>query len=183
MEFESTEIQDLFVIHLKMIGDDRGWFMRTFSEDVFRENIPGFKCKWVQMNHSFNAEKGTWRGLHYQKPPYQETKVVRCISGALIDYVVDLRKNSPTFLNSYTVELSAENKKMLYIPKGFAHGFLTIENNTELVYLHDEFYTQECEVGLRYDDTLIQLELASPIIHISEKDKNHKLLNKEFKGY
>lgn len=183
MKFVETEFQELFVIELAPKGDERGWFMRTFSEDLFKENIPNFHSKWVQMNHSFNAEKGTWRGFHFQKPPYQETKVVRCISGAVLDCVVDLRKGSPTFLKSFTIELSSKNKNMLYIPKGFGHGFLTLENDSELVYLHDEFYNPDAEDGLRYDDKKIDFELKIPISTISERDKNHKLLTENFKGY
>ena len=157
--------------------------MRTFSEDLFKEKISDFTSKWVQMNHSFNAEKGTWRGLHYQKPPFQETKVVRCISGGVIDYVVDLRKGSSTFLHSYSVELTADNKKMIYIPKGFAHGFLTTENNTELVYLHDEFYSSEYEDGLSYNDPFLDIQIKNNISNISTRDMNHTLLTTQFKGY
>jgi dTDP-4-dehydrorhamnose 3,5-epimerase len=157
--------------------------MRTYCEELFKKNIPNFDSKWVQMNHSFNAEKATWRGLHFQKPPFQETKLVRCIAGSIIDYVLDLRNDSPTFLKSYQIELSATNKKMLYIPKGFAHGFLTLENNTEILYLHDENYTPTHEDGIRHNDSFINLDFPIAILHISERDQNHRLLTKEFKGY
>jgi|JI10StandDraft_1071094.scaffolds.fasta_scaffold205038_2 dTDP-4-dehydrorhamnose 3,5-epimerase len=183
MDFLETKFEGLYLIQFQPKGDERGWFMRTFSEDLFKKNIAIFDSRWVQMNHSFNAEKGTWRGLHFQKPPFQETKAVRCISGAVIDYVVDIRENSPTFLKSYSVELSSENKKMLYIPKGFAHGFLTMENNTELVYLHDEFYSPEYEDGLRYNDPVLDIKIENDISNISPRDMNHTLLTTQFKGY
>lgn len=183
MNFIKSEFEELFLIELSPKGDERGWFMRTFSEDIFKENITNFNSHWVQMNHSFNAEKGTWRGLHFQKPPFQETKIVRCISGAILDYVVDIRKDSNTFLKSFSVELSAKNKKMLYIPKGFAHGFLTLESNTELIYLHDEYYKPDDESGLRYNDSRLGLEIKMPISNISKRDKTHKLLDENFIGY
>jgi dTDP-4-dehydrorhamnose 3,5-epimerase len=132
------------------------------------------------MNHSFSEKKGTWRGFHFQVHPFQETKLIRCVQGRIFDYVLDLRKESSTFLKIFNIELSKENQKMLFIPKGFAHGFLTLEDNSELIYLHDEYYKSEFEKGIRYNDPLICLDVRPMII--SDRDKNHNLLSKNFKG-
>ena len=183
MKFLETEFSDLYLIETDTVGDERGWFMRTFDEKLFYKNIPNFNSKWVQMNQSFNKEKYTWRGFHFQEPPYQETKVVRCISGSIIDCVLDIRKYSSSFLKVFTTELTAQNKKMLYIPKGFAHGFFTQTNDTEVVYLHDEFYNQKFEKGILFNDNKINFDLKFQISHISERDKNHITLTEDFKGY
>ena len=180
MEFLKTNFDGLYLIKPKLLGDSRGWFMRTFSKETFVEQIPEFKFNWVQMNHSFSKEKGTWRGFHFQNSPYKEAKLIRCISGRVLDFALDLRKDSKTFLKVFHVELSAENKEMIYIPKGVAHGFLTLENNSELIYLHDEYYHPETESGVRYDDPAISFSI-NPLI-ISDRDKSHKLLSKNFKG-
>lgn len=183
MNFIETEFEGLFVIKPKIIEDERGWFMRTYSEDFFKKNIQNFSSKWIQMNHSFSREKNTWRGFHFQIPPFQETKLVRCVKGRIIDYVIDLRKNSKTFLKNYKIELSAENKKMIYIPKGFAHGFITLETNTELIYLHDQYYNPEYESGIRFDDPLFQIDIGTQPEHVSQRDLSHNLLSNNFKGF
>ena len=182
MLFEKTKLDGVFIIEPNIIGDERGWFMRTFSNDIFKENITEFKSNWLQMNHSFSKEKYTWRGFHFQNPPFRETKLLRCISGEIIDYVIDLRVGSKTFLNYINVNLSEENKKMIYIPKGFAHGFLTIRPNTELIYLHDEYYKPESEAGIRYNDPTLNLTLPFKPKIISKRDISHNLLNNKFKG-
>lgn len=176
MKFIDTGFEGLYEIHLEKKGDERGWFMRTFDQNLFKENIPSFSGNWMQMNHSFSAEKYTWRGFHFQKEPYQEIKVVRCIRGAVLDCVLDLRETSDTFLKVFQVELSVENNKMLFIPKGFAHGFLTLEDNSELIYLHDEFYQPEFEDGIRFDDIKINFQLPVYPKVISDRDKKHKAL-------
>jgi len=182
MKFIQTAFKDLFIIEPTVLQDDRGWFMRTFDVHLFKENIPGFEGEWKQMNHSHNVQKGTFRGLHFQKPPFQEIKCIRCVSGAVIDYALDLRKESDTFLKVFQIELSAENKKMVVLPKGFAHGFFTLQNHSDLVYLHDQFYTSEYDAGVYFQDELIKdLIDISPNI-LSEKDKNYQRLNKDFKG-
>lgn len=183
MKFIPTEFEGLFLIQLDKKGDERGWFMRTYSKDLFNSNIPNYSSNWVQMNHSYNRESATWRGLHFQFPPYQETKLVRCISGKVLDFVVDLRKDSKTLLKTFCTELSPQNSLMLFIPKGFAHGFLTLEKDSELLYLHDEYYNPDYESGLRYDDPLIKINIDFNIHNISERDKSHKLLEKNFKGF
>jgi dTDP-4-dehydrorhamnose 3,5-epimerase len=183
MNFIETEIEGLFVIKPTTIEDNRGWFMRTYSEDIFQKNIQNFPEKWIQMNHSFSREINTWRGFHFQIPPFQETKLVRCVSGGIIDFVIDLRKNSKTFLKNYKIELSAKNQKMIYIPKGFAHGFITLETNTELIYLHDQYYNPEYESGIRFDDPFLQIDLGIQPEHVSQRDLTHKLLSNNFKGF
>ena len=180
MEFIKTIFDGLYLIKPKLLGDSRGWFMRTFSNDIFTEHIPEVNFNWVQMNHSFNKEKGTWRGFHFQNYPHQESKLIRCVSGKVIDFALDLRKNSNTFLKIFSTELSSENKHMIYLPKGVAHGFLTLEENTELIYLHDEYYYPNAESGVRFDDPKINLGIKPEII--SERDKCHNLLSNNFKG-
>jgi dTDP-4-dehydrorhamnose 3,5-epimerase len=183
MKFDTTVFSDLLIITPNYIGDERGWFMRIYSEDLFKNNIHGFdNKKWVQSNHSYSKEKYTWRGLHFQKKPFQETKLVRCISGSVIDFVVDIRADSKTFLKYFEIELSSINKKMIYIPAGFAHGFFTLEDNTEMIYLHDKYYNAEFESGLNYRDPLINLKLPYSPNVVSQRDENHLLLNKNFKG-
>ena len=131
MNFTETPLKGSYIITINPIGDSRGWFARTYCKNEFL-NI-GHNKEWVQINHSFTSLKGTIRGLHFQQKPFTEIKLLRCIPGSVFDVIVDLRKDSPTFLKWFGIELSAENKKMLYIPEGFAHGFQTLENNTELI--------------------------------------------------
>lgn len=183
MKFHKTPFLHLYIIEPQVLGDERGWFMRTFDSKLWEENIPGIATNWVQMNHSFNREKGTWRGFHFQTPPMQETKVVRCLAGAILDCVVDIRSGSETFMQVFTTELSAENKKQLYIPKGFAHGFYTLKANSEVLYLHDEYYNPYYEQGIRVDDPAINFPQRLDIKQRSIRDQNHPLLSDTFKGY
>lgn len=176
MKINPTSFSGLFEIELSKNGDSRGWFMRTYDFRIFESHIPGFKNTWMQMNHSYSENKYTWRGLHFQRQPFQETKLVRCIKGSVIDYVLDLREESSTYMKIYSVELSSVNNKMLYIPKGFAHGFLTLEDNTEMMYLHDEYYNPNFEEGVRFNDEKINLDLPFTPNFISLKDQNHKNL-------
>ena len=134
------------------------------------------------MNHSFTTHKGTIRGMHYQAAPYREIKMIRCIAGAVFDVIIDIRRDSPTFLRWFGVELSARNKKMLYIPEGFAHGFQSLADNTELLYHHSEFYTPGSEGGIRYDDEKAAIKWPLPLSVISERDANHPYIDKNFKG-
>ncbi len=182
MKIIETEFDGLFVIEPNVINDERGWFMRAFDSNIFSENIPNFKPNWKQVNHSHNVKRGTFRGLHYQLPPYQETKFIRCISGALIDYALDLRKNSKTFLKVFKIELSQKNRKMVLIPKGFAHGFYTIMDNTDLLYFVDEFYNPQSDCGVHFQDSLIKDPLDIIPIVISTKDNNLKRLINNFNG-
>jgi dTDP-4-dehydrorhamnose 3,5-epimerase len=174
MHIEETEFEDLYIIQLEKKGDERGWFMRTFDHNSFSKKINGYHSEWKQMNHSFNSDKYTWRGFHFQNSPFQETKAIRCVQGKVLDCVLDLREHSKTYLKVFQVELSQDNCKMLFIPKGFAHGYLTLEENSALVYLHDEYYMPEYESGVRFDDPKIDFTLPINPIIISDRDKNHK---------
>lgn len=180
MIFNPTPLQGSYEIELNLSEDSRGRFGRFFCKNEFDEI--GHSKEWVQMNHSFTKTKGTVRGMHFQLPPHSEIKLVKCISGVVFDVIIDLRKSSPTFLQSFGTELSAKKKNMLYIPEGFAHGFQTITENCELIYLHSEYYQPKAEAGIRFDDPLIDLKWPITISELSEKDKNHPYLNQSFKG-
>lgn len=180
MIFTETILKGSYVIDLEPRGDSRGWFARTYCKNEFA--AIGHDKEWVQLNHSFSSQKGTLRGMHYQLPPHAEIKMVRCIAGAIYDVIVDLRKDSDTFLKWFGVELSAENKKMIYIPEGFAHGFQTLTDNAELIYHHSEFYTPSAEAGLLYNDNAIGIEWPLPVAEISERDTKHPVIDQTFKG-
>ena len=180
MIFTEITLKGSYTIDLDVFADDRGWFARTFCKKEF-ESISHDK-EWVQMNHSFTIEKGSIRGMHFQLPPFSEIKMVRCISGAVYDVIIDLRKDSATFLQWAAIELSATNKKMIYIPEGFAHGFQTLSDNCELIYHHSQFYTPGVEAGMQYNDQLINIKWPLPLTNISTKDNHYPLLNINFKG-
>ena len=180
MKFDPTPLSGVYVIGILPFTDERGWFARTYCKKEF--NNIGHEGEWVQLNHSFTGTKGTVRGMHYQLPPFSEIKLVRCIAGAVFDVVVDLREGSPTFLKWFGVELSATNKKMIYIPKGFAHGFQTLSDGAELIYHHSQFYEPSVEGGIRYNDQQINIEWPQPLTNISERDRDHPLLDNNFKG-
>jgi len=180
MKFEKTGIEGCFVIHIERLTDERGWFSRVFSETDFK-NYTG-AVNFVQINHSFNSLKGTFRGLHYQAPPFSDGKLVRCISGSIIDFLFDLRTKSPSFLKCFSVDLSAKNGKMIFLPKGLAHGFQTLEDNSELIYHHTDNYNKVGERGILYNDPLVNIKLPLPISVISEKDRGYPCLSADFKG-
>ncbi len=180
MKFEETSLHGSFIVHIDYINDDRGWFARTFCKDEFRKI--GHTKEWVQMNHSFTKETGTIRGMHFQKLPFSEIKLVRCIAGKVFDVIIDLRKNSETFLKWFGVELSSENKKMIYIPEGFAHGFQTLTGDCQLLYNHSEYYIPGMEDGIKYDDERISISWPLIVKDISERDLNHPMLHKNFEG-
>jgi len=180
MIFTAAPLQGAFVIRLEPFSDERGWFARSYCKREFEEI--GHNKEWVQLNHSVTYTKGTLRGMHFQHPPFREIKMVRCIAGGVYDVIVDIRAESPTFLQWYGVELSAENKQMLYIPEGFAHGFQTLEENSALLYHHTEFYTPAAEGGFRYDDPALSIKWPLPVTVISERDAHHPLVDNQFKG-
>jgi dTDP-4-dehydrorhamnose 3,5-epimerase len=170
MIFTPTPLLGAYLIDLEKKGDDRGFFARTFCENEFSErNLVRHFC---QVNNSLSAQKGTLRGMHYQLPPKAETKIVRCIRGALFDMIVDLRDGSPTFGKSFGAELSAENRRMMYVPKGFAHGFLTLADDTEAFYFVDEFYAPDHERCIRFNDPKFAFQWPAAPTVISDKDKN-----------
>jgi dTDP-4-dehydrorhamnose 3,5-epimerase len=170
MLFTETPLPGAFLIDLEKRGDDRGFFARAYCQTEFAEN--GLIQHFCQVNNSLSSQRGTLRGMHYQLSPKAETKVVRCIRGALFDQIIDLRKDSPTFGRSFGVELTAENRRMLYVPKGFAHGFLTLTDNTEAFYFVDEFYAPQLERCVRYNDPRFNLQWPEPPQVISDKDRS-----------
>jgi len=168
LEKIETRIPGVYIIEPKVFGDHRGYFMETYSTAVFEEL--GFTNVFVQDNQSFTAQKGTLRGIHFQNVPMAQTKLVRVTKGAVLDVAVDLRRGSPTYKQWVGVELSADNKRMLYIPRGFGHGFVTLTDDVEFCYKVDNLYSRECDRGIRFDDAEIGVEwgIDSPIL--SEKD-------------
>ncbi|MCJ7448894.1 MAG: dTDP-4-dehydrorhamnose 3,5-epimerase [Bacteroidales bacterium] len=178
MEFKELKLIGVFEITLKPYTDKRGFFMRTYDTELFE--IHGISMKWVQENHSRSEKKGIIRGLHFQTEPFAETKLVRCIRGSIFDVAVDIRRNSPTFGKWVGLELSEENKKMLFIPRGFAHGFCTLTEISEVVYRVDNFYFPEHEKGIIWNDADLAIvwPVENPIL--SEKDKKNMTLE-EFK--
>ncbi len=180
MKFQPTRFNGLYTISLEPKTDSRGWFARTFCKKEFAEI--GFEGEWKQINQSYTKSIGTLRGLHFQYPPYQEIKLIRCIRGRVFDVAVDIRNGSKTFMKWFSIELSDKNKTMIFIPPGFAHGFLTLSNNCELIYHHSEFYTPESEGSIRFDDPAINIHWPQKIKIISSKDSSHPDLDKNFKG-
>lgn len=169
--FAETNLKGAYVIEAEPRNDNRGFFARTWCQKEFQEH--GLDPRLVQCNISFNHKKATWRGMHYQVAPYQEAKLVRCTMGAICDVIVDLRPDSPTFKSHVTAMLSAENRKMLYIPENFAHGFITLQDNTEVFYQMSEFYTAESARGFRWNDPYFGIRLPLEVAVISERDRDY----------
>ena len=174
MNVTETELKDVYIVEPRVFGDHRGWFMESYSKAVFLK--AGIDCDFVQDNQSFSAQKGTLRGLHYQLNPKCQAKIVRCTKGAILDVAVDIRKGSPMYKKWVAVELSAENKKQLFIPRGFAHGFVTLTDDVEVQYKADNYYAPECDGNIRYDDPDIGVNWGGGEFILSEKDKNAPLL-------
>ncbi len=170
MKFIRTEIPDIVIIEPKVHGDQRGYFVETYRQDKLEEFL-GFNVAFCQDNES-KSKKGVLRGLHYQLPPHAQTKLVRVIKGRVLDIAVDIRQGSPTFGKYVAVELSEENKKQLFVPRGFAHGFLVLEDNTIFAYKVDSYYSPECDRGIAYDDADIGIRwpLSKERLLLSEKD-------------
>jgi dTDP-4-dehydrorhamnose 3,5-epimerase len=170
MIFTPTPLAGAYLIDLERKADDRGFFARFFCAKEFAEH--DLVGKFCQVNNSFGIHKGTLRGMHYQIAPKAETKLIRCIRGSLYDMILDLRDGSPTFGHSFGVELSAENRRMMYLPKGFAHGTLTLTDDTEMMYLVDEFFSPAYERIIRYNDPKFMLQWPAAPTVMSDKDKN-----------
>ena len=170
MIFTETDLKGAFVVDLEQLQDQRGFFARTFCSQEFETH--GLKPAVAQCNLSFNYKKGTLRGMHYQTAPATEAKLVRCTYGAIYDVIIDLRPESPTYKLHIGVELTAENRRALYVPDMFAHGFQTLTDETEVFYQMSEFYAPEYQCGLRYDDPAFGIEWPLPISEISEKDSS-----------
>ncbi len=170
MIFTETPLKGAYIIGLEKRGDDRGFFARVFCRREFEQH--GLVTQFVQVNNSLSGQKGTLRGMHYQLAPRAETKVVRCIKGAFYDVILDLRPGSPTFGQSFGLELSADNRLMLYVPKGFAHGFITLTESTEAFYFVDEFYAPEMERIVRWNDPRFGIRWPAAPEVLSDKDRD-----------
>ena len=168
MRFRETELPGAFVIELEKIEDNRGFFARVWCQKDFEDN--GLVSRIVQVSTSFNTKAGTLRGMHYQIAPHLETKIVRCTRGALYDVIVDLRPDSPTYKRWIGVELTAKNHTMLYVPAGFAHGFITLEDDTEVTYLISEAYNPQAARAIRWDDPEFNIKWPRPVVEISDRD-------------
>jgi dTDP-4-dehydrorhamnose 3,5-epimerase len=171
MNFIRTEISDVVICEPIVQGDDRGYFVETFRQDKLEEFI-GYKIDFCQDNES-KSSKGVLRGLHYQLSPHAQTKLVRVIQGKVLDVAVDIRKGSPTFGKYVSVELSAENKRQLLVPRGFAHGFVVLEDDTVFAYKVDNYYSPECDRGIAFDDSSLGIDwiLNTDELNLSAKDK------------
>jgi dTDP-4-dehydrorhamnose 3,5-epimerase len=175
MQFIKTNIPDVFIIEPKVFGDDRGYFFESFNQKEFEENIG--KIDFIQDNES-KSSKGVLRGLHFQRPPYTQSKLLRCIEGEVLDVVVDLRQDSPTYKQSLSVVLSGEHKKQIFVPKGFAHGFLVLSETATIAYKVDQYYAPDYDSGIAWDDEEINVDwgVAVEDVQLSGKDKNLKPL-------
>jgi len=180
MKITPLPLKDSYMILPDPFKDDRGRFARIFCKKEL--STIGLKKEIVQINHSLTVQKGALRGMHFQYSPKAEIKIVRCLRGSVFDVIVDLREGSPTFLKWHGEVLSVENMKMMYVPEGFAHGFQTLEENSELLYLHTEFYSPGSEGAIRFDDPMVGIEWPLDVTDISEKDKKYAFLKNEFQG-
>lgn len=171
MTFTRTAIADVIIIEPKVHGDNRGYFIETFRADKLEEFL-GYKIDFCQDNES-KSSRGVLRGLHYQLPPHAQTKLVRVIQGKVLDIAVDIRKGSPTFGQHVAVELSAENKKQMLVPRGFAHGFVVLEDDTVFAYKVDNYYSPECDRGIAFDDAALNIDwlVSHNELNLSAKDK------------
>ncbi len=174
MTFTETKLKGAYIINLNRLEDERGFFGRSFCINEFKSH--GLSSNIVQSNISHNKKKGTVRGLHMQKPPFEESKLVRCTRGSIYDVIVDMRSQSTTFKQWIGVELTADNYRMLYVPEGFAHGYLTLEDDTEITYQVTQFYNAESEVAYRWNDPAFKIVWPVEPVIISERDRNHPLL-------
>ena len=178
--FIETSLKDLYKIEQKPIEDERGFLSRFFCAEEFKEI--GFTKPIAQMNHTFTKQKGAVRGMHFQNSPHTETKIITCMRGEVFDVAVDIRKNSPTFLQWHAEILSEKNQSSLYIPDGFAHGFQTLTENCELLYIHSSSYQPDAEGALNALEPKLSIDWPLEITEISERDRNNPMISSEFKG-
>jgi len=171
MQFKESLIKGAYVIEIESMSDSRGFFARSYCQNEMREN--GLNTEIAQANISFNEKAGTLRGMHFQEEPFDETKIVRCTSGSIYDVILDLRQNSETYKQWASFTLTAENRKMLYIPGGIAHGFITMVDNTEIFYLHSEYFVPNAAKGILWNDPAFDIEWPEfENIIMSDKDKS-----------
>jgi dTDP-4-dehydrorhamnose 3,5-epimerase len=177
LKFTLQSIADVVLIEPTVHGDDRGYFVETFRQDLFEEAL-GYQVNFVQDNES-KSTKGVLRGLHYQLPPYAQAKLVRVIEGSVLDVAVDIRKSSPTFGQHVSVELTAANKRQLFVPHGFAHGFVVLSDSATFAYKVDNYYAPEYDRGIVFDDAKLGIDWQLPIevLQLSDRDKTHPLLS------
>lgn len=175
MIFTETILKNAYVIELEKREDHRGFFARTWDEKEFEKH--NLNSNLVQCNVSFSKKCGTLRGMHYQKKPFEESKVIRCVKGKIFDVIIDLRSSSSTFKKWFGVELTEENYKMLYVPEGFAHGFQTLEDNSEIIYQVSEFYTPKSELGIHWNDPAFNITWPIEEKIITDKDNSWKLFD------
>ena len=180
LPIQDTSIEGLQIIQRQPIGDDRGYLERLFCTDELRAVIGSRNI--LQINRTLTAKKGAVRGLHFQHPPYTEMKLISCLRGEIFDVAVDLRGDSPTFLNWHSVVLSETNHKTFIIPEGFAHGFQTLTENCELIYLHTAAYAPDAEAALNALDPLLAIDWPLSITELSPRDQQHAMLNSDFSG-
>jgi len=179
LKLTKLDLLDAYIIEPNTNKDHRGSFSRVFCKEelssIFQGNI-------AQINHSITTQKGSIRGLHFQYPPSSEIKIVKCINGSVFDIIVDIREGSATFMQCYSTILSNKNMRMMYVPKGFAHGFQTLENDTQLLYMHSEVYTPENEGALNIFDPILNIQWPLEVSDISIRDTHHPMIEKDFKG-
>jgi dTDP-4-dehydrorhamnose 3,5-epimerase len=171
MIFTETHLKGAYIIDIEKLEDERGFFARSWCRREFEAN--GLNPQLVQCNISFNTHRGTMRGMHYQVKPFEEAKLIRCTMGSIYDTIVDIRPSSPNFKQHLGVILSPENRRMLYIPEGFAHGFLTLEDNTEIFYQMSEFYAPDHARGFRWNDPAFGIEWPENVLIISDRDRDY----------
>jgi dTDP-4-dehydrorhamnose 3,5-epimerase len=176
MKFIKTEISDVYIIEPSVFGDNRGYFLESFNLEKFEENI--YPIKFLQDNES-KSSKGVLRGLHFQKPPFNQAKLVRCVEGSVMDVAVDIRKGSPTYGKHVAVELTGDNKRQLFVPRGFAHGFSVLSETAVFTYKVDNIYAPEYDSGIRWNDKDLDIDwgLDGSEVQLSEKDKNLTFLS------
>lgn len=174
MQVTKTGLEGVLIVEPQVFGDNRGWFMETYSKEKLAPL--GIDVDFVQDNHSFSAKKGTLRGLHFQMNPRAQSKLLRCTRGRLLDTAVDIRKGSPNYMKWVSVELSGENKRQIFIPKGFAHGFVTLTDDVEIQYKVDDYYAPDCDRSIRFDDPAIGVDWGVKDPVLSQKDLSAPLL-------
>jgi dTDP-4-dehydrorhamnose 3,5-epimerase len=180
MKVQHCPFKDAFVLELEPFEDHRGMFCRLFCQNDLQQM--GIHSTIRQINHSRTRKKGAVRGMHFQYPPMAETKFVTCLRGSVFDVMIDLRSGSPDFIKWHGEVISIDNRKMLVIPEGFAHGFQALEDDAELLYFHTEFYSPEHEGGIRCDDPLVAVSWPEEITDLSDRDRRHPFLTSNFRG-
>lgn len=169
MKIIQTTIKDVIILKRELMEDHRGWYSVIYNQDEFEK--VGISSKFIQINHSYSKNKHTMRGLHFQASPYAQAKLIRCLQGKMVSVAVDLREDSPTFKQHVKVELSSENKLLMYVPKGFAHGVLTLSDTCELEYMVDNNYAKEHAKAIRYDDPVLNIDWGYTDVILSAKDR------------